>query len=83
MKAYLITTGSLFGLVALAHVARTIGERARLGADPGFILEGPVLGLVAAALSLWAWRLLSALARARRAEQTNPPTQREPSRNGP
>ena len=60
MKAYLITTVSIFALVALAHLARTIAESQRLAADPWFYLEGPGLGLVAAALSLWAWRLLLA-----------------------
>ena len=58
MKAYLVITGSIFGLIALAHLARTIAESQRLGSDPWFYLEGPGLGLVAAALSLWAWRLL-------------------------
>ena len=58
MKPYLITTGTLFGLLALVHVARTVAERQRLFADPGFIVEGPGIGLVAAGLSLWAWRLL-------------------------
>ena len=64
MKAYLITTGSLFGLVALAHVLRTVAERSRLAADPWFYLEGPGLGVLSAALSLWAWRLLWRAARA-------------------
>lgn len=63
MKTYLITTGTLFGLLALAHVARTIAEWHRLTTDRGFILEGPGVGLVAAALSLWAWRLLRLQAR--------------------
>jgi hypothetical protein len=58
MKAYLITTGILFGLLAAAHVARTIAEWSRLLRDPGFIVQGPGIGLVAAALSFWAWRLL-------------------------
>jgi hypothetical protein len=58
LKAYLVTTGTIFGLIALAHVARTIAESQRLGADPWFYLEGPGLGLIAAALSLWALRLL-------------------------
>ena len=58
MKAYLITTGTLFALIALAHLARTIAERTRLVAEPWFYLEGPGLGVVAAALSVWAWRLL-------------------------
>jgi hypothetical protein len=58
MKAYLITTGAIFTLLALAHLARTIAEWSRLASDPWFILEGPGIGVVAAALSVWAWRLL-------------------------
>lgn len=58
MKAYLITTGILFGLVGLAHVLRTFAEWSRLTSDPGFIIEGPGLGLLGVALSFWAWRLL-------------------------
>ena len=58
MKAYLITTGAIFALLALAHLLRTIAEWPRLAADPWFALEGPGIGLVAAALCLWAWRLL-------------------------
>jgi hypothetical protein len=64
MKAYLITTGMLFALLALAHLLRTIAEWPRLAADPWFVLEGPVIGVAAATLCLWAWRLLRALARA-------------------
>jgi hypothetical protein len=63
VKAYLITTGALFGLIAAAHLLRTFAEWSRLGTDPWFYLEGPGLGLVAATLSLWAWRLLRASAR--------------------
>jgi len=58
MKAYLISTGVLFALVASAHVVRTIAEWHRLVTDRGFIIEGPGLGLIAAALGFWAWRLL-------------------------
>ncbi len=63
MKLYLIITGALFGLLALAHILRTIAEWPRLTAQPSFIIEGPGIGLVAAVLCLWAWRLLR-LARA-------------------
>ena len=62
MKAYLYTTGVLFAVVALAHMARTIAEVSRLRTDPGFIVEGPGLGLIAAAIAVWAWRLLRASA---------------------
>jgi hypothetical protein len=63
LKAYLVTTGSIFALIALAHLARTVAESHRLASDPWFYLEGPGLGLVAAALSLWASRLLRRAAR--------------------
>jgi len=59
MKAYVITTGTLFTLVAFAHLLRTISEWSRLGSDPGFIVEGPGLGLIAAAIGIWAWRLVA------------------------
>jgi hypothetical protein len=58
MRAYLITTGLIFGLLAVAHVLRTISEWSRLATDPGFILEGPGIGVIAAAIAFWAWRLL-------------------------
>jgi hypothetical protein len=58
MKSYLITTGTVFSLVAVAHVLRTVAEWSRLSTDPGFIVEGPGLGLLAGALGFWAWRLL-------------------------
>lgn len=58
MKPYLITTGTLFGLLAVAHLLRTIAEWSRLTTDPWFILEGPGIGVLAAAIAIWAGRLL-------------------------
>lgn len=58
MKAYLITTGTLFGLLALAHCLRTVAEWQSLGTDPWFILHGPGIGFVGAALCFWAVHLL-------------------------
>jgi hypothetical protein len=63
VKAYLVTTGTLFGLIAVAHALRTFAESSRLTSDPCFYVEGPGRGLAAEALSLWAWRLLRASAR--------------------
>lgn len=60
MKAYLITTGMLFALLASAHVVRTVAEWSRLSTDPWFLLEGPGIGVVAGALSFWAFRLVRA-----------------------
>jgi hypothetical protein len=53
MRAYVITTGAIFGLIILAHVWRVIEEGPRLATDPTFVFTT----LVSVALSLWAWRL--------------------------
>jgi hypothetical protein len=57
MKAYLTVTGSVFALLAVAHVWRIAGEWPRLLNDRGEILEAAI-GVAAGALSIWAWRLL-------------------------
>ena len=54
MKAYLLTTGILFALMTLIHVWRAIVERATLATDPWFA----IITLIAAGLSIWAFRLL-------------------------
>jgi hypothetical protein len=54
MKAYIITSGSVFGLLTVAHILRVFAEGLRLVTDPLFIL----ITIAAAALGLWAWRLL-------------------------
>jgi hypothetical protein len=54
MKAYVVTTGTLFGLLTLAHLLRIITESPLLARDPWYVL----ITVVAAALCLWAWRLL-------------------------
>lgn len=59
MKAYLITTGAVFGLITLAHVLRIIAEGRHLMTDPWFVL----LTLVTGALCLWACRLLTTRSR--------------------
>jgi hypothetical protein len=54
MKAYLVTTGTVFGLITLAHVLRIMVEGLHLAREPLYI----ALTLAAAGLSIWAWRLL-------------------------
>lgn len=54
MKAYVMTTGAVFGLLALAHVWRVIVEGPHLARDPFYLL----ITVIAAALCFWAWRLL-------------------------
>jgi len=54
MKAYLMTTSAVFGLITLAHIWRAVEEGPRLATEPWFIL----LTVLAAALCVWALRLL-------------------------
>ena len=54
MKAYLMTTGTIFGLITVAHVWRVFAESAALARDPWFVL----LTLLAAGLCVWAFWLL-------------------------
>jgi hypothetical protein len=56
MKAYVMTTGIIFALITLAHIWRAIVEGSHLATDPFFVL----LTIAAAALALWAGRLLGA-----------------------
>ena len=58
MKAYLVTTGTIFGLLAVMHLLRAIEEHSLMTTDPGYFLSMGALGIVAAALSVWAWCLL-------------------------
>ena len=54
MKAYVMTTGTVFGLITLAHVLRIIAEGPHLLTEPVWIL----LTIAAAGMAVWAWRLL-------------------------
>lgn len=54
MKAYVMTTGAVFGLITVAHVLRIIAEGTRLMTEPLYLL----LTIAAASLCLWAFRLL-------------------------
>jgi len=54
MKAYLLTTSTLFSLLALVHLWRVIEERSSLGRDPWFL----IITVIAAALAAWGISLL-------------------------
>ena len=54
MKAYIITSATLFGLITVAHLLRIMMEGARLLTEPVYIL----LTLLSAALSVWGWYVL-------------------------
>jgi hypothetical protein len=59
MKAYVITSGVIFALVFLAHLARMIAEGGHLARDPGFFF----LTLLAAGLSFWSILVLRRLSK--------------------
>ena len=59
MKAYVMTTGAVFGLLVLVHVWRIIEDGSHLATDPWYIL----ITLAAAAFCLWAWRVLRLMPR--------------------
>jgi hypothetical protein len=54
MKAYVMTTGAVFGLITLAHVWRVIEEGRHLLTEPSWVL----ITIFAAGLCLWAGHLL-------------------------
>jgi len=54
MKTYVMTTGIIFGLLALAHLLRIVTESTLLARDLGFV----AITVAAAGLCLWAMRLL-------------------------
>jgi hypothetical protein len=58
MKAYLVTTGLLFALIAVMHAMRAVRDWPMLSTNPVEVVSMAALGVVSAALSAWAWRLL-------------------------
>ena len=52
MKAYFGVTGSIFALIVVAHIARVVLE-GRQVMDTWWVL----LTLLAAGMTVWAWRL--------------------------
>jgi hypothetical protein len=57
MKAYLVVTGALFGLVGVAHLLRLFVEGHPLS-DPWFLGVNLALFAVGGGLAVWAVRLL-------------------------
>ena len=54
MRAYVVTTGILFGLLTLAHLLRMVYESRALATDPGYLL----ITAASAALCVWACVLI-------------------------
>jgi hypothetical protein len=60
MRAYLAITGTIFGLLFLLHIWRVIAEWSGFSSGAGLVL---LIGMLALALSVWAFRLLATLSR--------------------
>jgi len=54
MKAYVMTTGILFGLLTVLHIWRLFEEGSHLAKDPWFVS----FTVAAVTLCLWSWRVL-------------------------
>ena len=54
MKAYILISGTLFGLIVVAHIARVVSESLSVAKDPWFILSTAI----SAGMCYWSWRLL-------------------------
>jgi len=64
LRAYLVTTGTIFGLFSAGHLFELIAEWRPPVSDPWFMLGMAAIILVSAGLSVWAFRLLKAAGRA-------------------
>ena len=74
MKAFLISAGILFGLMAVVHIWRAIDEWPQQGASLGFILGMTALIVVPGALSAWAWWCLCQLSDKTQKKDPDDPT---------
>ena len=63
MKAYVATTGVIFAVVTLLHLARSGELWHHFAEDPGEVIIMALLTILTAALSVWAWRLFRRLQR--------------------
>jgi uncharacterized membrane protein len=54
MKAYVITSGAIFGVLTIAHLLRIAVENRHLATDLFFVL----ITLASATLCIWAWYVL-------------------------
>ena len=58
MKAYMLVTGTIFGLLAARHLLELVARWRSPASDPWFMLGMAVIVVVSGGLSVWAFRLL-------------------------
>jgi high-affinity Fe2+/Pb2+ permease len=71
MKAYLIITGTIFGLITAAHIWRIVVESSLLAREPWFM----TLTILAAAMFTWAVLLLRRAPKSITADRPTRPAQ--------
>jgi NO-binding membrane sensor protein with MHYT domain len=54
MKAYVVTTGMIFGLLVAVHLWRMLAENPQLATDPIYL----AITVVAGGLAIWSWRVV-------------------------
>lgn len=59
MKAYVMTTGIVFGLLVVVHIWRAIEEGSGMMKEPFFVIST----LLATAFCVWSWRVLRLMRR--------------------
>ena len=64
MKAYLLTSGTIFGLIGAMHCVGMVQAWRTATSDPHSLVENGLLGALSVALAVWAF-LLFRVSRAR------------------
>jgi hypothetical protein len=59
MRAYILTSGILFGLVAFMHLFITIEHWRMPATDPWIVIAPATIFVASASLAIWAWQLLA------------------------
>jgi len=57
MKAYLLTSGSIFGIIGTLHLSNIVLRWHQMASDGHFAAENLVLTSLAGSLAFWAFRL--------------------------
>ena len=57
MRAYLIVTGTAFGLLTVSHLLRAGELLSHFPTDPWYVVGVGAITILAGGLTLWAWRL--------------------------
>jgi hypothetical protein len=60
MRAYLLTTGTIFGLFSVWHIVELVTRWRSPASDPWFVGGVTLIAVASGALTMWAFRLWKA-----------------------